>query len=123
MCGPSLDSLIARARQAEVRPGPRDAWVAEAVRPAPARDGAGSWWRFAGGAGAALAAAAIVLLLVWPTGRATEPVRVGDRVALMAEPAPRRASRWGVAPGHSRAVTAPRSIAISVRSAVAAATW
>ena len=86
--GPSLDQLLLRAREVQVRPDVIAREVAEIARLArvesrPAR----RWPPFVLGAGASAAIAALVVWLVWPRPPgAIDPVRVGDRVAIVAQP-------------------------------------
>lgn len=89
---PTLDALIACAREAEVRPELVDAAIAEAARAArraPADEARRSWRSMFGGVGLA-AAAALLLWVAWPRAERgadrAAPVRLGDRVAIVAEP-------------------------------------
>jgi len=115
--GPDLDHLLARARQAEVRPELAVAAVAAAARAAHAPAVAHRpWWpRIAAGAGLALALAAVVLL-AWPR-RAAPPaavVAIGDRVAIAVSPG----GRYAVA-----AADDERTVVVVERGAVTARLW
>lgn len=88
-----LDHLVERARRAEVRSDAADAYVRELERWARPARAAPLRWLVPGIAAAAVAAIAIAI--VWPRAAgpnvpaaavASAPVRVGDRVAIVADP-------------------------------------
>ncbi|MBL8619678.1 MAG: hypothetical protein JNK64_00210 [Myxococcales bacterium] len=116
--GRDLDHLLARARQAEVRPELAAAAVTAATRAAHERAVAPrAWWpRVAVGAGLALALAAVVLL-AWPRRAAPPPaavVAIGDRVAIAVSPG----GRYAVA-----AADGDHTVVVVERGAVTARLW
>jgi hypothetical protein len=84
---PSLDTLLARARDASVRSDLAAARVAELDRWARTEHARSRWLSFGVGLAAAALVAVVIAWRAWPgAGGAGSPIQVGDRVTIVAEP-------------------------------------